>query len=154
MLAGPGEGWIRFPLHLCMVFLGGGLGSGKENRLLKCRTEKLFLMQGQDCCLCSSPTYHLQGMDVQRVFAGLQISLPPLWCQLYPWGTHCHLPEWKVFKTRLVKISTPPGSSLLGIFISALPEGRVGDCRGSYHPIYFKVFLIVIFQSFEIWQVC
>lgn len=27
-------------------FLGGGLGSGKENRLLKCRTEQLSFMQG------------------------------------------------------------------------------------------------------------
>lgn len=61
---------------------------------------------------------------------------------------HCHLPEWKVFKNRLVKISAPkvipPGH------FYALPEGRIGVCRGSYHSIYFKVFLIVIFQSFGI----
>lgn len=50
---------VSFPFMY--VFWRGGLGSGKENRLLKRRTEKLFLMQGQDFCLCSSPTYHLQG---------------------------------------------------------------------------------------------
>lgn len=67
------------PVSSLFMYIFWGEGWAQVRRIdYSSRTEKLFLIQGQDCCLCSSPIYHLQVMDVQGVFAGLQISLPPV----------------------------------------------------------------------------
>lgn len=81
------------------------------------------LRRGWDCRLCCSPTSCFRGLAVRGVFVRLQISLPPAWCQLYPWGTLCHLPESFCLKTGSLK-TLQPRLIPLGYFYLPCPHFR------------------------------